>query len=60
MPELRRAYFDRCHTSLTEEWLRMPIDGWDETIRRREQAILQGMLQIEERAIALLERVAGM
>jgi hypothetical protein len=35
------------------------IDAWDEAVRRRERAIIEGALQIEERAIALLERASG-
>jgi hypothetical protein len=53
------VYFDDCHTSHTQEWLDTPIDGWDETVRQRQRAIMEGALQIEERAIALLDRAAG-
>jgi hypothetical protein len=59
MPDLRRAFFDRAHTSHTQEWLDTPLDAWDETIRQRERTILEGALQIEERAIALLQMASG-
>jgi hypothetical protein len=58
MPDLRRAFFDRCHTSHTQAWLDTPIDAWDEAIRRRERAILVEALQIERRAIGLLEKAS--
>ena len=54
MPEVRRMYFDH-----PQQWLDTPIDAWDETIRQRERAILEGALEIEERAIALFEKASG-
>jgi hypothetical protein len=59
MPDLRRAYFDRCHTRHNQEWLDTPIDAWDETLRQRERAILAGALAIEGKAVALLEGASG-
>jgi hypothetical protein len=59
MSEVRRAYFDRCHTRHNRDWLDTPIDAWDEAIRQRERAIIEGALQIEEQAIALLEQATG-
>ena len=58
MLDLRRAFFDRCHTSHTQEWLDTPIDAWGETIRQRERAIMVGALQIEGRAVAHLIKAA--
>jgi hypothetical protein len=59
MPEVRRAYFDRCHARHDQDWLDTSIDAWDETVRQRERAILEGALQIEARAVAWLARASG-
>lgn len=59
MLEVRRAYFDRCHARHSQDWLDTPLDAWDEAVRRRERAIMEGALEIEERAVALLEKASS-
>jgi hypothetical protein len=59
MPDLRRVFFDRAHSSHTEQWLNTSIDAWDETIRQRERSIIEGALQIEKRVVVLLEKASS-
>ena len=55
MPELRRVFVDECDATLGPAWDGTPIDAWDSSVRRCEQALLQQALEIEETAIAWLQ-----